>query len=187
MRTMFSMGFQARVASWSLGQTDPKLVAAVDAARNQLAGIRTWQTQMAINDTSILSVDVDARFKELDRIVTMDAAAVGYIYDKVMAGELVDLEQANDAREWAAQVGEMYKIMISTTGMVPSKLDPVQVRSSTGTWYTAPGTPTSVPVTVASSPTSTLPSKNPGITGKDVLIGSGVAVGLGALLYALLG
>ena len=166
-------------------------MAAVDTARNQLASVRTWQTQMALNDTSIPSVDAYNRFNELERIVTMDAAAVGHIYNKVMAGELIDLEQANDAREWAAQVGEMYKIMISVTGMTPSKLDPVQVRSSTGTWYTAPATSpatgTSAPVVVTPSPTSTLPSRKPGITGRDVLIGSGVAVGLGAILYALLG
>lgn len=187
MRSMFSMGFRANVESWSLGQTDPKLVAILNGARSRLTEIRAWQNRMLLNDSSILSVADDARFRELDRIVTMDNAAVNRIYDMTAAGELLEIEQANDAREWAAQVDEMYKIMVAATGMAPTKLDTIQVQAPNGNWYTAPATPVKAPSPVPAAATAVLPSKASPFTTKNMLIGGGIAAGVGIVLYGIFG
>lgn len=187
MRTMFGMGFRASVESWGLGQSDPKLVAILNAARARLTEIRAWQGRMMATDSGIQSVDADARFRELDRIVTMDNAAVNYLYDKSVSGELLELEQANDAREWSAQVDEMYKIMISETGMTPTKLDTIQVQAPNGNWYTAPATQVKTPSPVAPAPTAALPSKASPFTTKNILIGGGIAAGVGVILYGIFG
>jgi hypothetical protein len=184
---MFGMGFRSSVESWGLGQTDPKLVAILNAARTRLASIRAWQERMMATDASILSVADDARFRELDRIVTMDNAAVNRIYDMSVSGELLDIEHANDAREWASQVDEMYKIMVAATGMTPTKLDTVQVQAPNGNWYTAPATPVKAPSPVPAAPTAALPSKASPFTTKNLLVGGGVAAGVGIILYALWG
>jgi hypothetical protein len=184
---MFGMGFRASVESWGLGQTDPKLVAILNAARTRLASIRAWQERMMATDASILSVADDARFRELDRIVTMDNAAVNRIYDMSVAGELLDIEQANDAREWAAQVDEMYQIMVRATGMTPTKFDTVQVQAPNGNWYTAPATQTKTPSPVAPAATAELPSKASPFTTKNILVGGVVAAGVGVILYGIFG
>jgi hypothetical protein len=184
---MFGMGFRSSVESWGLGQTDPKLVAVLNAARVELAEIRSWQASLMATDSSILSVVDDGRFRELDRIVTMDNAAVNYLYEKTSSGELLELEQANDAREWAAQVHEMYQIMIRATGKTPTKLETIQVQAPNGNWYTAPATPVKAPSPVPAAPTATLPSKASPFTAKNLLVGGGVAAGVGIILYALWG
>lgn len=189
MRSMFNMGFRAGVESWSLGQSDPKLIEAMNSAKSQLAKVRSWQAAMSLTDSGNLTASDDARFRELDRIVTMDTAAVEYILDKVTRGELIEVEQAADVREWAAQIGEMYKIVLSVTGQQPNKLDITQVQSPTGTWYSTPliqAPNVKAPAPTASS-TSTLPSKASPFTTKNILVGGAVAAGVGIVLYGIFG
>lgn len=147
----------------------------IDASRAKLAAVKNWLSAVGKNNVSSLLSAADSKeFLTLFEAVEKDSPAIDHIYGQVAAGPWVEslgyVEQplVDDITEWGTQVERLHALM--TLGMTAEA-----ARLKTGNTASPAGV---TPGTIAPLPAG-------GIGTKELLIGSGAALGLGTLVYFL--
>lgn len=146
----------------------------IEASRSTLNAVKNWIAAVGRNNVpSILSATDAKEFLVLYETVEKDAPAIDHLYSQIVASYVRNfnyLEQplVDDITEWSTQVERLHQLMALGVAAEAAKLKTGNTTSPAGG---QPGTTTPLPAG--------------GIGTKEILIGSGAALGLGTLVYFL--
>jgi hypothetical protein len=184
---MFVTGIR-RDLGWGavLGQkmTPSQAKLAYQTAATSWNNVKTWRARQS--DPSLLSVFDDLQVQEfmvVYDIVDRDAAGVEQVASRIPSGDPeMDALYAEDIEEWVVQVRRLSQMISQVTGYQPTKLS---VQTPSGSYVPSGSGSGSVP----SAPGTTGAKSGAAASkfgGKELLLGGGLAVGLGVVLWSLM-